>query len=100
MPSGTRTKEGQEREVAAAILHYPKFGIDVVWPQSNKKRAAKPPVRQRRGGRAMTTRLTNRPGTRGYFLKVAAAGTAAAALGAPRPAAAADKTITILHESS
>ena len=45
----------------------------------------------------MTTRVTNQ--TRRDFLKVAAGGTAAAALGA-RPAAAADKTITILHESS
>ena len=45
----------------------------------------------------MTTRITNQ--TRRDFLKVAAGGTAAAALGA-RPAAAADKTITILHESS
>src|ERR1700748_753350 len=43
------------------------------------------------------TRITNQ--TRRDFLKVAASGTAAAAWGA-RPAAAADKTITILHESS
>src|SRR5690242_20841783 len=48
----------------------------------------------------MTTRLTNRAATRRDFLKVAAAGTAAATLGGPGPAAAADKTITILHESS
>src|ERR1700752_2955949 len=43
------------------------------------------------------TRITNQ--TRRDFLKVAAGGTAVAAFGA-RPAAAADKTITILHESS
>ena len=42
---------------------------------------------------------TSNPTTRRNFLKVAAGGTAAAAWGA-RPAAAADKTITILHESS
>jgi multiple sugar transport system substrate-binding protein len=42
---------------------------------------------------------TNRPTTRRGFLKLAAAGTAAA-LSRPMPAGAAEKTITILHESS
>jgi multiple sugar transport system substrate-binding protein len=46
----------------------------------------------------MTTRVTDQ--SRRNFLKVAAGGTAAAALGQARPAAAAEKTITILHESS
>src|SRR5260370_42235810 len=47
----------------------------------------------------MTKRVTNHPTTRRGFLKLAAAGTAAA-LSRPVPAAAAEKTITILHESS
>src|SRR5262249_25095454 len=46
--------------------------------------------------RQPTNHLTDRRG----FLKLAAAGTAAATLSRPSPAAAADKTITILHESS
>src|SRR5690349_12330007 len=44
--------------------------------------------------------VTKRSATRREFLKVAAAGTAAVALSRPRPASAANKTITILHESS
>src|SRR5260221_2714615 len=47
----------------------------------------------------MTKRVTTHPTTRRGFLKLAAAGTAAA-LSRPVPAAAAEKTITILHESS
>ena len=47
----------------------------------------------------MTEPGTNHPTTRRGFLKLAAAGTAAAMSG-PQPAGAAGKTITILHESS
>src|SRR6201989_2367837 len=47
----------------------------------------------------MTEPGKHHPTTRRGFLKLAAAGTAAA-IGRPQAAAAADKTITILHESS
>src|SRR5215831_20717569 len=47
----------------------------------------------------MTESTANHPTTRRRFLKLAAAGTTAA-LGRPWPAGAAEKTITILHESS
>src|SRR6516165_957195 len=47
----------------------------------------------------MTRPATNRPTTRREFLKLAATGTAVA-LSRPLPASAAEKTITILHESS
>jgi multiple sugar transport system substrate-binding protein len=47
----------------------------------------------------MTRSATNHPTTRRGFLQLAAAGTAAA-LSRPLPAGAAEKTITILHESS
>ena len=47
----------------------------------------------------MTEPATNHPTTRRGFLKLAAAGTAAA-MSRPLPAGAAEKTITILHESS
>jgi multiple sugar transport system substrate-binding protein len=69
--------------------------------RSTKEEEAGNPAagRSTEGGLAMTTRFTNQT-TRRNFLKVAAGGTAAAALGSARPAAAADKTITILHESS
>jgi multiple sugar transport system substrate-binding protein len=79
---------------------YAKPDIDVVLQATKKKRVTKPPVHQPRGGCAMPVGVTKRSTTRREFLKVAAAGTAAAALGRPLPASAADKTITILHESS
>ncbi|HEX3447110.1 MAG TPA: ABC transporter substrate-binding protein [Isosphaeraceae bacterium] len=47
----------------------------------------------------MTEPATSHPTTRRGFLKLAAAGTAAA-LSRPRPAGATERTITILHESS
>jgi ribosomal 50S subunit-associated protein YjgA (DUF615 family) len=48
-PWRTRTKEAREREVAAAILHYPKSDIDVVLRSTKQEEAAtKPPSHQRR----------------------------------------------------
>ena len=47
----------------------------------------------------MNEPATSHPTSRRKFLKLAAAGTAAA-LSRPLPAGAAEKTITILHESS
>src|SRR5262249_28077022 len=66
---------------------------------ANKQEQAgsQPPQKIVQGGRGMTERAF--PTTRRGFLPLAAAGTAAA-MAKPYPAAADQKTITILHESS